>query len=245
MNILSIDTTAKTAAACVSRVVDGEVFPLCDSRLNSTLTHSESILPMIDFCLKNAKISPSEVDVIAISAGPGSFTGVRIGIATVKGLAFANKSAKCVPVSALESLAHNVDDERRGTVVCACMDARREQFYNALFSCDGRGNIKRLCDDRAVSARDLFDELKNKYSSKRIVLVGDGAALAKKLFDGFEGSEDISVTLARGDRILQDACSVARCAYLHIDEAVEHEKLVPVYLRMSQAERERNERIGK
>ena len=90
MYILSIDTTAKTASAAISKVADDKVFPLCDARLNSTLTHSESILPMIDFCLKNANVSLGEVDVLAISAGPGSFTGVRIGISTIKGLAFGN-----------------------------------------------------------------------------------------------------------------------------------------------------------
>ncbi len=244
MYILSIDTTAKTAAACIGEVRDGVLFPLCDSRLNSTLTHSESILPMIDFCLKNANVPINDIDVLAISAGPGSFTGVRIGISTVKGLAFACDGVKCVPVSALESLAHNVDDERRGTLVCACMDARREQFYNALFLCDGNGNLKRLCIDRAISAKDLFEELNVKYANKRIVLVGDGAILAKRLFDTFDVNAELKVTLARSDRLLQDACSVARCAYKHIEDAVHHEKLVPTYLRMSQAERERNERIG-
>ena len=138
MYILSVDTTAKTAAAAVSEVKDGVVFPLCESRLNSTLTHSESILPMIDFCLKNSNVGIDQVDVLAISAGPGSFTGVRIGISTIKGLAFGNDNVKCVPVSALESLCENVSDEQKGTVICACMDARRNQFYNALFSANGK-----------------------------------------------------------------------------------------------------------
>ena len=167
MYILSVDTTAKTAAACVSMVRDGVVYPLCDSHLNSTLTHSESILPMIDFCLKNAGVSLSEVDVLAISAGPGSFTGVRIGISTIKGLAFGNDNVKCVPVSALEALCENVSDEQRGTVVCACMDARRNQFYNALFLANGKGSIKRLCDDRAIGEDELFKELSEKYASKK------------------------------------------------------------------------------
>ena len=87
MYILSVDTTAKTATCAVSLVKDNDVFPICDARLNSTLTHSESILPMIDFCLKNAGVSLSETEVLAISAGPGSFTGVRIGIASIKAIA--------------------------------------------------------------------------------------------------------------------------------------------------------------
>ena len=245
MYILSVDTTAKTAAAAVSEVKDGVVFPLCESRLNSTLTHSESILPMIDFCLKNSNIGMDEVDVLAISAGPGSFTGVRIGISTIKGLAFGNENVRCVPVSALESLCENVSDEQKGTVICACMDARRNQFYNALFSANGKGNIKRLCEDRAVSSEELFSELLEKYSSRKIVLVGDGALLAYKLFSSYEGFETLKVSTVRSDRILQDACSVARCAYRNLDCSVLPNNLNPVYLRLSQAERERNERMAK
>ncbi len=245
MYILSVDTTAKTATAAVSKVIEGVVFPVCDSRLNSTLTHSESILPMIDFCLKNADVILSEVDVLAISAGPGSFTGVRIGISTVKGLAFGNENVKCVPVSALEALGENVSDEQRGTVICACMDARRNQFYNALFSANGKGSIKRLTEDRAISAEDLFQELCQCFPSRKIVLVGDGALLAYKLFSSYEGFSDMKISSVRSDRLLQDASSVARCAYRNLDNAVPVENLNPVYLRLSQAERERNERMAK
>lgn len=244
MYILSVDTTAKTASAAVSEVRDDKVFPLCDARLNSTLTHSESILPMIDFCLKNANVQLSDVNVLAISAGPGSFTGVRIGIATVKGLAFGNEDVKCISVSALESLCENVSDEQKGTVICACMDARRNQFYNALFSANGKGSIKRLCDDRAIGEDDLYKELCEKYTSRKIVLVGDGALLAFKLFSSHEGFENMKISVVRTDRLLQDASSVARCAYRHIDSVVTAEKLNPVYLRLSQAERERNERMA-
>lgn len=245
MYILSVDTTAKTATAAVSIVKDGQCFPLCDARLNSTLTHSESILPMIDFCLKNSNVNLKDIDIFAISAGPGSFTGVRIGIATIKGLAFGNENAKCVPVSALEALAENLSDEKRGTVICACMDARRNQFYNALFSANGKGVIKRLCEDRAISSEDLYKELCEKYSGRKIVLVGDGALLALKLFSGYEGFSEMKISTARADRLLQDAASVARCARKSCDNAVSADKLSPVYLRLSQAERERNERIGK
>ncbi|MBQ7400143.1 MAG: tRNA (adenosine(37)-N6)-threonylcarbamoyltransferase complex dimerization subunit type 1 TsaB [Clostridia bacterium] len=245
MYILSVDTTAKTASAAVSKVSDGEVFPLCDARLNSTLTHSESILPMIEFCLKNASVHLSEIDVLAISACPGSFTGVRIGISTVKGLAFGSDNVKCVPVSALEALCENVSDEAKGTVICACMDARRNQFYNALFSANGKGSIKRLCEDRAVGEDELYAELCEKYSGRKIVLVGDGALLALRLFSAHDGFENMKISTVRSDRLLQDASSVARCAIRHIDGAVPADKLSPVYLRLSQAERERNERMTK
>ena len=245
MYILSVDTTAKTAAAAVSVVKDDKVFPLCDARLNSTLTHSESILPMIEFCLGNANVSLKEIDCIAISAGPGSFTGVRIGIATVKGLAFGNENVKCISVSSLEALAENVSDEQKGTVICACMDARRNQFYNALFSANGKGNIKRLCKDRAIAEDELFMELAEKYSSRKIVLVGDGALLAYKLLSAHDGFEKYKISVVRSDRMLQDASSVARCAYRNIENYISAENLSPVYLRLSQAERERNERMSK
>lgn len=245
MYILSVDTTAKTAAVAVSKTVDETVFPLCDARLNSTLTHSESLLPMIDFCLKSANIPLSDIDVLAISAGPGSFTGVRIGISTVKGLAFGSDSVRCVPVSALEALCENVSDESRGTVICACMDARRNQFYNAIFSANGKGKIKRLCEDRAIGEDELYCELCEKYVGKRIVLVGDGALLAYKLFSSHDGFDKMKIETARSDRLLQDASSVARCALRHINETVDADKLNPVYLRLSQAERERNERMTK
>ncbi len=244
MYILSLDTTAKTASASLCEIKDNKVFPISTSTLNSTLTHSESILPMVEFCLKNAGRQLSEVDCLAISAGPGSFTGVRIGISTVKGLAFANEKVKCVPVSALEALAYNADDEARNTVICACMDARRNQFYNALFTADGKGNIKRLCDDRAISANDLFDELYQKYAKRKIILVGDGAYLAEKLFGELFGYEQMKICTARCDRVLQDAVSVARCAFNHMTESVDADRLNPVYLRLSQAERERNERMA-
>ena len=246
MYILSVDTTAKTATAAVCLVKDEEVCPVCDVRLNrATMTHSESILPMIDYCIKNAGISMSEIEVLAISAGPGSFTGVRIGIATVKGLAFGNEDVKCVAVSALEALCENVSDEARGTVVCACMDARRNQFYNALFSANGKGQIKRLCEDRAIGEDELFSELCEKYKGRKIVLVGDGAALAYSLFEKHCGFKEMKIAVARGDRLLQDASSVARVAYRNVDNAVAGDTLSPVYLRMSQAERERNERMSK
>ena len=243
MYILSVDTTAKTAAAAVCRVTEkGELFPICSSVLNSTLTHSESILPMIDFCLTNARVALSDIDVIGISAGPGSFTGVRIGIATVKGLAFGSEKTRCVSVSALEALAFNGDGEQDGSIICSCMDARRNQFYNALFEKSFDGKITRLCEDRAVDYKDLFAELCEKYKDRKIVLTGDGAELALSLFEKTEGFDGLSVKFIGYDKTFQNGVSVAKSTLLHIDSAVDCDSLSPVYLRMSQAERERNER---
>ena len=244
MYILSVDTTAKTATSSVCTIKDGQLFPICSSQLNSTMTHSESILPMIDFCLKNSNISLDDIDIIAISSGPGSFTGVRIGIATVKGLAFGSEKIKCVSVSALEALAYNVDNCQKGTIVCPCMDARREQFYNAIFEIDDDGTLSRLCQDRAIDCKELFAELINKYIDRDIVLVGDGASLAYKLFSSFEGFDKTKIAFCGYDRTYQSGISVAKCGYLHAQSAVSAEDISPVYLRMSQAERERCEREG-
>ena len=243
MYILSVDTTAKTAccAVCIWKD-DGGLFPVCSSQLNSTLTHSESILPMIDFCLKNANVSINDIDVIGVSAGPGSFTGVRIGIATVKGLAFGSEKIKCVSVSALEALSYNVDLLPEGYIICACMDARRQQFYNAIFESDGNKKPRRLIEDRAIDVNELFDQLKEKYTEKRIVLVGDGAELAFKLFSQMDGFDNMQIAFCGYDYTFQNGVSVAKCALFHADEAVSAKELSPVYLRMSQAERERNEK---
>jgi len=244
MKILSVDTTAKTAACAVCEVKNDAVFPICSSQLNSTLTHSESILPMIDFCLKNAAVSVNDIDLIGISAGPGSFTGVRIGIATVKGLAFGSDKLCCVAVSALEALSFNLDNCSEGTLLCPCMDARRNQFYNALFVKEN-GTVKRLCEDRAVDYKDLFSELSEKYGEREVVLVGDGAELAYNLFSQFDGFGNMKISFCGYDRAFQNGVSVAKCAYNHMDEKISCDSLSPVYLRMSQAERERNERTGK
>ncbi len=242
MYILAIDTTAKTAACSVCTEKNNKVFPICSSQLNSTLTHSESILPMIDFCLKNASLTVDDMDIIAVSAGPGSFTGVRIGIATVMGLAFGNKKRNCVSVSALEALALNYDDASLNTVVCACMDARRNQFYNALFKTDCNGSVSRLCEDRAISYEELFNELCGNHADKHIVLVGDGAELAYNLFNKLDGFDKLDVMLSSYERMYQSGISVAKCAYLHKNDAISSYELSPVYLRMSQAERERSEK---
>ena len=243
MYILSVDTTAKTACCAVcTQKEDGEIFPICSSQLNSTLTHSESILPMIDFCLKNANVSINDIDVIGVSAGPGSFTGVRIGISTVKGLAFGSEKIQCVSVSALEALAYNVDLLPEGTIICVCMDARRQQFYNAVFESDGNKRLHRLCEDRAVDVNELFSQLKEKYTYKRIFLVGDGAEIAFKLFSQLDGFDNMQIAFCGYDYTYQNGVSVAKCALLHADEVVSATELSPVYLRMSQAERERNEK---
>lgn len=215
--LLSMDSSAVTASVALT---DGDEI-IKSEFVNSGLTHSETLLPMITRVMDGRKYS--ELDGIAITAGPGSFTGVRIGVATVKGLAF-NDDIPCYSVSTLEAIAYNFVD--KNAVVCAVMDARRMQFYNALFKVQN-GKVERLCDDRAISIEDLRNELKQ-YD--KVIIAGDGAKLC------FQNIELANCTLADEDRIYQNAVSVAKAA--QNKNAISPKALMPVYLRQSQAERE-------
>lgn len=215
--LLSMDSSAVTASVALT---DGDEI-IKSEFVNSGLTHSETLLPMITRVMDGRKYS--ELDGIAITAGPGSFTGVRIGVATVKGLAF-NDDIPCYSVSTLEAIAYNFVD--KNAVVCAVMDARRMQFYNALFRVKN-GKVERLCDDRAISIEDLRNELKQ-YD--KVIIAGDGAKLC------FQNIELENCTLADEDRIYQNAVSVAKAA--QNKNAISPKALMPVYLRQSQAERE-------
>lgn len=215
--LLSMDSSAVTASVALT---DGDEI-IKSEFVNSGLTHSETLLPMITRVMDGRKYS--ELDGIAITAGPGSFTGVRIGVATVKGLAF-NDDIPCYSVSTLEAIAYNFVD--KNAVVCAVMDARRMQFYNALFRVQN-GNVERLCNDRAISIEDLRNELKQ-YD--KVIIAGDGAKLC------FQNIELENCTLADEDRIYQNAVGVAKAA--QNKKAISPKAIMPVYLRQSQAERE-------
>lgn len=215
--LLSMDSSAVTASVALT---DGDEI-IKSEFVNSGLTHSETLLPMITRVMDGRKYS--ELDGIAITAGPGSFTGVRIGVATVKGLAF-NDDIPCYSVSTLEAIAYNFVD--KNAVVCAVMDARRMQFYNALFRAQN-GKVERLCDDRAISIEDLRNELKQ---CNKVLIAGDGAKLC------FQNIKLENCTLADDDRIYQNAVGVAKAA--QNKNAISPKALMPVYLRQSQAERE-------
>ncbi len=232
MKILAIDSTAKicTAALCENE-------SLCSLKSeNAGMTHSETLLPMIENILKEQNTRVEDIGLFALSAGPGSFTGVRIGAATVKGLCF-GRNVPCVGVSALEALAYNYIDSD-GVVACA-MDARRDQVYFALFRISD-GNVERLCDDIAVSLDEMCERCME-YSKEKIYISGDGAMLA---YSRLTEKTDITPVLDK-DRAGQNAYSVAKCAYrAYLAGAAENDReLRPSYLRLPQAERERLERL--
>lgn len=250
MYILALETSAKTVSVCVAKKEGDSLYPLVRKTSSCGFTHSETLLPIIAECLGDAKLTTDDIELIAVSAGPGSFTGVRIGVACVKGLSFAmqakRKAHKCVGVSSLEALAENVKNYS-GYILCPVMDARRSQFYNALFTAGRNGKLKRLCEDRLPTASEIYSELSEKYSGKKILLVGDGAELCKKLFDKLSSENGTQAPfrykLCDTADIYQDAFSVAKTALVHIDEAKDSAKNVsPIYLRASQAERERLEK---
>lgn len=227
MKILALETSAKSVSAAV--VENGAV--LASAYQNTGLTHSRTLMPLVDGMLKAAELPLENVDLIAVAQGPGSFTGLRIGVAAAKGLAWA-KDLPCCGVSTLVAMAQNLR-HLNGEIICA-MDARRNQVYNAVFEVkDGR--LTRLSEDRAIGLAQLAEEVKNRSSTK--IIVGDGAHLCYNYF--LEAG--IPCRMAPAQLRMQNAVGVALAAEELAAEGktVSAHQLVPVYLRLSQAERER------
>ena len=231
MLILAMESSAKAASAALVR--DDTL--LAQSFSCSGLTHSRTLLPMAEDVLEHAGVHLSEVDCLAVAQGPGSFTGIRIGVSAIKGLAWAAEK-NAVGVSTLEAMAYNGLAAGEGARVCCCMDARRSQIYHALFEIRA-GKPERLMPDRAIAIDALLPELKN--SEKPLFLVGDGAAMCYTIFS----EAGLKCTLAPANLLHQTAWGVAMAAQ-HYDPRPGAE-LQPVYLRLSQAERERQARLAK
>ena len=227
MKILALETSAKSVSAAV--VENGAV--LASSYQNTGLTHSRTLMPLVDGMLKAAELSLDAMGLIAVAQGPGSFTGLRIGVSAAKGLAWA-KELPCCGVSTLLAMAQNLR-HMDGTIVCA-MDARRNQVYNAVFRAEN-GQLMRLTEDRAVSLAELAEELKNTEGAKFVV--GDGA----KLCYTYLTQQGIPCRMAPAALVMQNAVGVGLAAEELAAEGktVSSQELVPVYLRLSQAERER------
>ena len=229
MLILAFESSAKAASAAL--VKDGRL--ISQYSQCSGLTHSRTLLPMGEDMLKNAELKLSDVDLIAVAHGPGSFTGIRIGVSMVKGLAWAAEKA-CVGVSTLEALAwHGV---AAGGYVCPVMDARRNQVYNAIFKIED-GRPVRVTEDRPIALSELAEEIR--ALDAPMFLVGDGAELTEK----FLKEQNLPCVVAPETLRWQSAWGVAMAAM--DKEPGNADSLLPVYLRLSQAERERNERLAK
>lgn len=225
MKILAVETSAVAASAalCNDGFITGEFYT------NTKMTHSQTLMPMVESLLKCSKTAIGDVDLFAVSSGPGSFTGVRIGVAAVKGMASAY-NAPCAAVSTLETIAMNAAGF--GGVACAVMDARCGQVYNALFDVSS-GLPRRMTEDRAIS----IEQLKNEITEikKRMILVGDGAKLCYNKLNDCE-----YVTMAQENLLYQRASATAALAYemWKREELVSADELRPFYLRLPQAERE-------
>ena len=226
MKILAAECSAITAS---SAIMDGGKI-IASSFTNERLTHSQTLLPMIKTMLESSATDIKDIDGFCISAGPGSFTGVRIGISAIKGMAAPQKKP-CVGVSTLLAMAYNYVDT--DCIACCVMDARCSQVYNAMFKIEG-GKITRLCDDRALLCADLANELKEKYADQNVIIIGDGT----EVFSPF--AELPNVCLSCPDRRFQSAVGVALAAKEAFDngDTLSPELLLPTYLRLPQAERE-------
>jgi len=231
LRILAFETSAK--AASVALLEDGRL--LGESYQNTGLTHSQTLMVMAEDVLKTAGKTVSDVDAVAVAEGPGSFTGVRIGVAAAKGFAWGGQ-LPCYGVSTLEAMAVSLGVYEG--YVCACMDARRNQVYNALFYVN-RGEMQRVTEDRAIALAELKEELQKLEGP--ISLVGDGAGLTHKTL----APEISGLVLPPEHRVHQRAVGVALLAEKKAasGEPGDANALSPNYLRLSQAERERLEKM--
>ena len=224
MKILALETSAKAVSAAVSE--NGKI--LCSGYQDTGLTHSRTLMPIVEHILKNTDLKLADMDAIAVAVGPGSFTGIRIGVAAAKGLAF-SVDKPTVAVSTLAAMARNVAFAD-GLIVCA-MDARRAQVYNANFAAEG-GALTRLTEDRAIALSDLIQELQGE--ARPITVVGDGAHLAY----GFFSEAGLPCRLAPPHLIMQNAVSVALEAEALVSQGklVSAQELEAFYLRPPQAD---------
>ncbi len=230
MKILALDSTAAVSSAALSE--DGKL--VAEFTMNTGNTHSETLLPLIEQMLKLTKTEIEDIDLFACASGPGSFTGVRIGAATLKGLAF-GKNKPCAEISSLEGLAYNLCGY--DGILSPVINAGRGQVYNSLFSCEG-GNITRLCPDRLISPDELARELI--AYAPNVYLAGDGYDMAvSALTDGAFTHVPHKLRLFSAYSV----CLAAKKAYDN-GNCVTDKELSPSYLRLCQAESERNKRLG-
>lgn len=236
MLILALESSAKAASCALCR----DEFLLAQSFQNSGLTHSVTLLPMVEDMLKNCGVSLDEVELVAVANGPGSFTGLRIGVSEAKGLSWA-KGIPCAACSTLESMAWNLC-HLEGAELCCCMDARRDQLYASRFRVEG-GRPVRLTKDGALAAAQLAGEIARNSPGVRQIILGDGWQLCYNELT----AHAIPCTPAPPHLLYQSAWGVARCALAlaQEDQLTTAAGLGIDYHRLSQAERERLARLTK
>lgn len=209
--------------------------------VNLNLTHSQTIMPMCEHVLSGCGLRAGDMDAFAVTNGPGSFTGLRIGTAAAKGMAYA-VSAPCIAVSTLDALAENASGF--AGIICAVMDARCNQVYNALYRQSG-GIREKLCADRALKIETLFEELSG--YREPVLLVGDGAELCRQKWQEQGTARQPDILLADPKIRHQRASSAAVLAMQRMRDGqglISASELMPEYLRLPQAERERLQKQG-
>lgn len=235
MTVLTMDTSSITASAGVVDTDADRV--LSEAFADVPLTHSQTVLPMTDAVLSNADVAFEDIEVLAVCHGPGSFTGVRIGVAAAKGLGF-ERDLPCAPVSTLEALANNFAGVPMDAVVCAVMDARCRQVYTATFACE-QGMISRLTPDDAISIDDCKAALKT--LGKPVVFVGDGATLCE---EACKGELTCTAAPAHLRYVRPRGIALAAARMQREGGLIPASQLQPMYLRLPQAERELKARQG-
>ncbi len=230
MKILAVETSASVASAAICE----EDKLICEMVLNHKKTHSETLMPMIDGLFKSCELSVSDIDVFAAASGPGSFTGLRIGVCAVKGLAHGvNKPV--VGVNTLEALSYNLP--YADGLICPIMDARRSQVYNGIYRFQ-KGFPETITAPRAIALSDCMDELKGE---SRVYFVGDGVPVYREEIKRVMGERAVFAPLSCN---AQRASCVAAAAMRYAKEGkiMHYSELLPVYLRKPQAERELEEK---
>ncbi len=232
--LLAIDTSAKPVSCALAQ--DGRI--IGSFYAHTGLTHSQTLMPMMEQMLAIAGVEVAQLDAVAVAAGPGSFTGVRIGVSAVKGMCFTH-NIPCLSVSTLEAMAEQV--AAPGAIVCSVMDARCQQVYTAQFARDAAGQTVRLTPDEAIPLALLGERLAQQ--SQPILLVGDGSELCYEALHTTLPQLHLATAAVR----FQHAAGVAAVALRQYErgQTLSAEELLPLYLRLPQAERELNERLSK
>lgn len=231
MKILSVDTSSNVATVAVT---DDDKL-ICEILVNTKKTHSQTLMPMIDSALKQSELEISDIDLIASANGPGSFTGLRIGVSAVKGLAHA-MDIPVVGVSILTAMAYNLPFCEY--IISPILDARRDQVYNAVYEWND-GEIKEICEPRALSVDELINEFLT--SDKKVVFLGDGVSVHKEYIKEKLGDKAVFAPVSANEQRASGLIAAAKKLY---DEgkAVSCYELAPIYLRKPQAERELEEK---
>ena len=231
--LLAVETSAGPVSCAIVKCKENDLDSmqiLSESFASTAQPHSKTLMPMLEGVLKNADLSPKDVTALAVAHGPGSFTGVRIGLSAVKGFAF-TKDLPCIGVSTLEAMAQMWHGNGMAGLIVPVMDARCAQIYTAMFESDGR-QVVRLSPDEALSQ----EEMKNRIKKQKnvVYLLGDGAQLCYNIWQ----KDCPHLRLAPAPLRWQRASGVAAAAVLHWQQAGSGEVLTPFYLRLPQAERE-------